>query len=99
MLALTGSSGSRGAFCCSPKAICDILRREAEVPSCPKETAWNERGLLLFTSLGVTERSQKIYKPLACSAPAHVIYWFICDVVLTVRQENHDRRSTVGVSV
>jgi hypothetical protein len=84
MLALAGSSGSRGAFCCTSEAICAILRRVAEVTSCPKETAWNESGFLLFMSLEATGGCQKIYKPLAYGATADVIYWFVRDVVLTV---------------
>ena len=47
-MALAGSSVTCGAFCCTSRAICVILRNEDEVASVPKETAWNESGLLVF---------------------------------------------------
>ena len=67
--------------------------------SCPNETAWNESALLLFTSVRGHREISEIYKPLAYGATADVICYFIRDGVLTIRQENHDGRPTVCVSV
>src|ERR1700761_5054706 len=49
-LAPAGSRGSCGALFCTSKAICAILRSEDDEASCPKETEWNESGLLAFAS-------------------------------------------------
>jgi hypothetical protein len=47
--ATLAAAGCRGSFTlsfCTSKAICAILRSEEDEESGPKETAWNEIGLL-----------------------------------------------------